>query len=130
MPNKCISCGKIHPDDAPYLLEGCDQCKGKFFFYMRKESLEEVEKDLAKLTKDEVKEMEKDIRSILPEEFEKEELVILDLESIRVVSPGKYKIDVTNLLNQRPIVIRTAPGKYILDLSSLMGKFKKKADFY
>ena len=125
MPNKCISCGKIHPDGADYLLKGCDECGGKFFFYMKEDSLEEVEKDLAHLTKNQIKEMEKDIRSILPDEFEEDKIVILDLESIRVVGPGKYIIDVTNLLNPRPIVIRTAPGKYILDLSSLLGRFGK-----
>lgn len=121
MPNKCTNCGKIHSDDAPYLLEGCDECGSRFFFYVREEALEQIEKEVEKLSKTEIKEIESDIREIAGEE---EETVILDLEAIRVVKPGKYKIDVTNLFNQKPLVIRTGEGRYKLDLSTLV--YRKK----
>ena len=126
MPNKCTRCGKLHADDADYLLQGCDECGSKFFFYFRKEAAEAVEKDVQHLTRQDIVEIEKDIREIVPEKLEEDETVILDLEAVRVIKPGKYKIDVTNLFTQNPIVIRIGPGKYELDLSTLMDKLKSK----
>lgn len=130
MPNKCARCGKIHPDDADYLLRGCDECGSKFFFYVRQEVLDSINRSIEKLTPGEVEEIERDIRDIIePEKIEKDETVVLDLESIRVLKPGKYLIDVANLFTQRPIVIRAGPGRYELDLSVLLSKFKRKPRF-
>jgi len=125
MPNKCTGCGKVHPDDAPYLLKGCDKCGSKFFFYVREDNLKQAEKDIRMLTRKDVKEIEEDVRFIIPEgRIKKDETVVLDVEAIRVIKPGKYKIDVTNLFLQKPIVIRVGSGKYELDLSTLMTKIK------
>ncbi|MBL7160231.1 MAG: hypothetical protein ISS93_00045 [Candidatus Aenigmarchaeota archaeon] len=121
MPNKCTQCGTIHPDTADYLLKGCNECGSRFFFYVKEEALQQLEREVEKLTTTEIKEIEEDVREITGEE---EETVILDLEAIRVLRPGKYAIDVTNLFKQRPLVIRTAEGKYKLDLSTI--SFRKK----
>lgn len=122
MPNKCAQCGKIHADNADYLLRGCDACGSRFFFYVRQEALKEIEKQVETLTKDEIKEIEHDVREIAGEG---QETVILDLEAIRVVSPGKYWIDVTTLFSQKPLVIRTGEGRYNLDLTTLTLRKKK-----
>jgi len=126
MPNKCTMCGKIHPDDAKYLLEGCNQCGNKFFFYVREEHVEQMENDTADLTRTEVKEIEEDVRDIIPEEAKKDETVVLDLEAIRIIKPGKYMIDVTTLFNQRPVVIRVGTGRYEIDLSTIKKKWRDK----
>lgn len=132
MPNKCTKCGKIHADDAPYLLEdGCDNCGSKFFFYVREEALKKAEKDIQKLSVKEIDEIERDIREIVSEvekPVEDDETVILDIEAIHVIKPGKYRIDVTNLFNQRPIVIRVGPGKYEIDLTTMMSHFRRRRD--
>jgi len=125
MPSKCTKCGKIHPDNAPYLLKGCDECGSKFFFYFRKELLPQAERDMSRITNKQMDEIEEDIRKIIPETSSKD-TVVLDLEAIRVIKPGKYKIDVTNLFNQKPLVIRIGPGKYKLDLSLLTSRLSKK----
>lgn len=130
MPNKCARCGKIHPDDADYLLKGCNECGSKFFFYVRQEVMKTVEREIDRLSPKEIEEIERDVRDIIePEHIEKDETVVLDLEAIRVVRPGKYVIDVANLFTQKPIVIRSSPGKYELDLSVLLSRFKKKPQF-
>ena len=125
MPNKCTYCGKIHPDDATYLMTGCDKCGCKFFFYIREENLARAQEDMERFSKAEISEIESDVREILPE-IAREETVVLDIEAIRIVSPGKYEIDVTNLFNQRPIVIKVGAGKYEIDLSTIMQKWKDK----
>ncbi|MBI2675295.1 MAG: hypothetical protein HYX24_02460 [Candidatus Aenigmarchaeota archaeon] len=130
MPNTCAKCGKIHPDDAPYLLNGCDSCGSKFFFFVRQDLIEIVEQERLKLNKQEIETIEKDIREIVEEEEPEEseagqETVILDLEAIRVLKPGKYNIDVTKLFAQKPLVIRLAEGKYRIDLSTVFQRFQK-----
>ena len=126
MPSKCTKCGKVHSDDAPYLLKGCDKCGSKFFFYFREGLMPVAERDINKLNKRQMNEIEHDIRSIIPKDMDNKETVVLDLEAIRVIKPGKYKIDVTNLFNQKPIVIRLGPGKYKLDLSALTSRLAGK----
>jgi predicted nucleic acid-binding Zn-ribbon protein len=126
IPNKCTRCGKIHADDSPYLVTGCDVCGSKFFFYIRQDSLEKAEKEIKELKPKEIDEIEHDIRDIIPRDVDKDETVVLDLEAIRVIKPGKYRIDVSNLFTQRPIVIRVGPGRYELDLTTLMTKFRKR----
>ncbi len=125
MPNKCTMCGKVHPDDAKYLLDGCDKCGSKFFFYVREESLQKAEEGIAKLTKKDIEEIEDDIRHIIPKGVKKDETVILDIEAINIIKPGKYEIDVTNLFTQKPVIIRVGSGKYEIDLSTLLGKWKE-----
>ena len=128
MPNKCTKCGKIHPDEASYLMDGCDVCGNKFFFYIREDMLEKLETEIEKLSRREITEIEKDVRDILPG-LDKSDSVALDLEAIRVMKPGKYLIDITTLFNQKPIVIKVGPGKYKLDLSVLLSGLKKKPEF-
>ena len=128
MPNKCTNCGKIHSDDADYLLSGCDSCGSKFFFYVTSSRIKEAQKDVEKLSKDELKEIELDVREILLDKKIKcgvDDTVILDFEAIRVIAPGKYEIDIVNLFNQRPIVIKVGSGKYEIDISSISEKFMK-----
>jgi len=43
------------------------------------------------------------------------------LESIRVLGPGKYELDVVNLFNKkRPLIYKLEEGKYIVDLASTL----------
>ncbi|RLJ06561.1 MAG: hypothetical protein DRP13_01210 [Candidatus Aenigmatarchaeota archaeon] len=126
MPNKCTVCGKVHPDNAPYLMKGCDVCGNKFFFYVREEELKQAEKDIKKLTKKEIEEIENDIKEILPEAKKTKGSIILDVEAIRVIKPGKYHIDITKLFSQKPIVIRIGEGRYEIDLSTIQAKLKTK----
>ena len=44
--------------------------------------------------------------------------VILDLESVRVLNPGKFEIDIVSLMNRKPIVFKLQEGKYLIDIES------------
>ena len=47
-----------------------------------------------------------------------EERVIQDFESVRIVGPGKFEIDVVNVFRkERPIVYKLEEGTYIVDLA-------------
>jgi len=120
MPNKCVKCGKIHPDDAKYLIDGCDKCGSKFFFFITEEQKNKQNKMADDLSKKQIAEMENDVRSILG--HKKEQLLILSIEAIRILMPGKYELDLVNLFNQKPLVIKIADGKYRIDISDLPKK--------
>ena len=44
------------------------------------------------------------------------EPVILDLETIKVVGPGKYELDLVHLFKGEPLIFKLEDGKYMIDL--------------
>lgn len=115
MPHQCVRCSKVYVDGSKELLEGCS-CGGKFFFYIKKENMKEVEKLTEGLTEDDKKQIEKDVLNIVGVEDEKP--VVLDLESIRVLKPGKYELDLVDLFKGKPLIYKIEDGKYIIDVAS------------
>jgi predicted nucleic acid-binding Zn-ribbon protein len=127
MPHQCTQCGKIYSDVSEEILTGCS-CGTRFFYYIRQERLDEIEQGKTSEVQDTIKELdktdkvkiEKEIREITGVE-EPEIPVILDLESIKVIGPGKFEIDVVNLFNKkRPLIYKLGEGKYIIDLASTL----------
>lgn len=133
MPHQCVHCGKLYPDACPELLAGCT-CGSKFFFYIKKEKYDEIKAGIRneifpviELKTEEKNRMEKDVREIIG--LKEEEPVILDFESIRVLGPGKFQIDIVNLFSKnRPIIYRLEEGKYIIDLASTLKVSKEELD--
>lgn len=123
MPHQCVKCGKMYKDGSEELLKGCSECGGKFFFYIRKEKIEEQKKIRENIKEDDLKRMEEDVRSLMPEE-KHDEPIVLDLETIRVTGPGKYEIDVGSLMRGNPIIIQVGEGKYYIDLFTIMNNKK------
>jgi predicted nucleic acid-binding Zn-ribbon protein len=109
------------PDASKELLEGCSNCQGHFFFFIRKERLAELKQKVPEIAQEEKKKVESDIREIIGI-TEETQPVILDLESIRVLSRGKFEIDIVKLFNKkRPLIYKLEEGKYIIDLASTFG---------
>jgi len=118
MPNQCVHCGKMYEDASEELLKGCE-CGSHFFFFVKKEQLEELQKKTIELEELDKEKVEKDVREMIGLEEEQEVPVILDLESVRVTGPGKFEIDVVNLFSKkRPLIYKLEEGKYIIDLAS------------
>ncbi|MBT6182423.1 hypothetical protein HOI04_00905 [archaeon] len=122
MPHQCVHRSKIIEVGSKEILEGCGKCSGKFFFYIRDEQVEKLrearEVPIPEFdTLDKVR-VEEDVRSILKIEDD-EKPVILDLESVRVLNPGQFEIDIVSLMNRRPIVFKVSEGKYIIDIEGL-----------
>jgi predicted nucleic acid-binding Zn-ribbon protein len=126
MPHQCVKCSRIIPIASKELLEGCQECKSKFFFYVREEQLEKLKEQIIDIPEAEKKQIERDIRKIAG--IEKEDApVILDFESIRVTGEGKFEIDLANLFNQKqPLVYKLEEGKYLIDLGNINSGEKEK----
>jgi len=128
MPHECVKCGKIYGDADKEILSGCS-CGSRFFFYIRKEKYDKLKERSQEvresLSKDQIKEMERDVRALVPKKFKRDETVVLDIETIRMMKPGKYEIDVMELFRGKPIIIKIAEGKYEIDVVSAFESAKK-----
>ncbi len=130
MPHQCVKCGRLFEDASQELLKGCGSCGGKFFFFMKKKDVEQVKEATAKLTEHDKKQLEKDALDLIGEEGGDEgegpeQPVVLDLESIRMLKPGKFEIDLVDIFKGRPLVYKLEDGKYIIDIAS---SFRERKD--
>ena len=123
MPHQCVKCSRIIPAGNEELLNGCESCKGKFFFYIKQEQLDQIKRtSLLEIPEDEKEAVEFDIREMVGITDE-ETPVILDLESIRAIGEGKFEIDVVNLFNKkRPLIYKIEEGKYLIDLATTLNR--------
>ena len=126
MPHQCVSCGEIFDDGSKEILHGCSSCGKKLFFYIKKERFKEMQEEqdkLINLSKDEKQQIEDDVYDILGDDVDVEKPVILDIESIKILSPGKYELDLINLFqSKQPLIYKLEDGKYVIDL---LESFKK-----
>jgi len=125
MPHQCVKCSRLIPMGSRELIEGCAECKGRFFFYIREEQLAKIREEPIEIPEQEKEIIERDIREIAGITNEATP-VILDLESVRVTGDGKFEIDIVNLFNKkRPLIYKLEEGKYIIDLASTLNKSLK-----
>ena len=127
MPHQCVRCGKFYPDGSEELLKGCN-CGGKFFFYVKKNAIEQAKQLTTDLTQEEKQQIELDVKEIMGEEIEDDQPVILDLENIRVSQPGKYEIDLVDLFKGKPLVYKIGQGKYVIDILTTFKKGKAEKE--
>ncbi|OGM01616.1 hypothetical protein A3K72_01550 [Candidatus Woesearchaeota archaeon RBG_13_36_6] len=115
MPHQCVRCNTLYEDGSQEILHGC-KCGGKLFFYIKEERLKELKESTVKLTKQEKKQIENDAFDLVGVAHDTEKPVILDLESIRILKPGKYELDLVQLFKKQPLIYRLEEGKYVIDL--------------
>jgi len=129
MPHQCVRCNTMYEDGATEILKGC-KCGGKLFFYIKKDKLKEVQEKTAKLTDKDKEEIEKDIFDLVGSEIDKSDPVVLDLEAIRVLQPGKYELDLVHLFKKDPLIFKLEEGKYMIDIIETFKQLagKKKED--
>lgn len=117
MPHQCVRCGILYDDGAKEILEGCSKCKSRFFYYMKKHDIEAVQTITSSLTDTEKDQLEKDALELIGEQ-KAEKPIVLDLESVRMLKPGKFEIDLVDLFKGKPLVFKLDEGKYIIDIGA------------
>ena len=55
---------------------------------------------------------------IVQSKLDKDKPVILDIESINILKPGKYELDIVELFKGKPLIYKLEEGKYVIDLAS------------
>lgn len=127
MPHQCVRCNTLYDDGASEIIHGCS-CGGRLFFFIKKEKLEEAKKitENINLTEEDKQQMEKDVFDLVGQDIDSEQPVILDLEAIRVVQPGKYELDLVHLFKGEPLIFKLEDGKYMIDIVQSFKQVKKK----
>ncbi len=126
MPHQCVRCNTFYDDGNEAILKGCS-CGAKLFFFIRKERLEQIQKaaeEAPPVSEEERRQIESDVFDVLGVK-EPDEPVVLDLESVRVLKPGKYEIDLVQLFKGEPLIFKLADGKYIIDIAETFRRLRK-----
>lgn len=150
MPHKCTRCESIFEDGAPVILSGCPSCGWNKFLYVKEEEQQEVRgEDVVSVTGeavqaecndaaidglgagdasalkvireiDEIIGTEKKPASAQEEEGER-------VESVRILGPGSYELNLESLLDRKEIVMAIKEdGTYALHLPSVFKRDKDK----
>jgi len=124
MPHKCTQCGREFEDGSTAILKGCPSCGGKKFLYIREAERhddvlkEKTIEEIARDTGEDVLEVKPDRRNNEIEVFER-------IESIRILSPGSYELNIEKLaLSDDVVVGLEKEGKYVVDILSMARKKK------
>lgn len=127
MPHQCVRCSSFYEDGSKEIIKGC-VCGGKLFFFIKKEKIDEMKKisDQVKLTQKDKEQIEHDVFDLVGSEIDMDDTVVLDLEAIRVLKPGKYELDLVHLFRDKPLIFKLEEGKYMIDLAQSFERFRKK----
>jgi predicted nucleic acid-binding Zn-ribbon protein len=143
MPHKCTRCESIFKDGAAIILNGCPKCGWNKFLYVRDETpapehviksdapactgqispeasnfIKEVDELLGSQDEPKQQELIKEQKVETPKEIGNR------VESIRILSPGQYELNLESLLERKEIVMALKEdGTYVVNLPSV---FKKK----
>ena len=141
MPHKCTRCESLFKDGAAIILNGCPKCGWNKFLYVKDEknpqekpevpvgSIPEAATKFIKEVDDlmgnkaappELKpEVKKDEAQVKPQERGSR------VESVRILSPGSYELNLESLLERDEIVMALKEdGTYIVHLPSVFQKKK------
>lgn len=125
MPHQCVRCGTFYDDGSEKILRGCD-CGGKLFFYVKQSKLDEAKEAIpSDLKPEEREQIEHDVLDMVGE-TDSDSPVVLDFESIKVLEPGKYQLDVVQLFQGQPLVFKLEEGKYVIDIVESFDRLRRK----
>jgi len=128
MPHQCVRCNTFYEDGAEEIIRGCS-CGGKLFFYIKKDKVEEMKNPFQTDLSDKDKhQIEKDVFDIIGQDHDPDSPVILDIEAIKVLQPGKYELDLVHLFRNDPLVYKLEEGKYIIDLTKSFKEIPDKPE--
>ncbi len=142
MPHRCTRCESIFKDGAAIILNGCPKCGWNKFLYVRDQGTAPDSAEKAGIATQStqpippaaskfIKEVDELLGNNTPEQPElkktKEETKSESerVESVRILSPGSYELNLGSLLEREEIVMALKEdGTYIVHLPSIFHKKK------
>lgn len=142
MPHKCTRCESIFDDGASVILSGCPKCGWNKFLYVKEEGPESEEEGIGEEKVEEhtvideshghahVDTIIREIDDIIGPDTHKKSVTEEDgerVESVRILGPGSYELNLDSLLDRKEIVMAIKEdGAYALHLGSVFKKDKEK----
>ncbi len=106
--HKCLRCGKKFEHISEEMLNGCPECGGRFFLYIRDGT------DLSATELVDRLKIEESDEAISQDER---------IESLRIIGTGIYELNLDALMSKKEIVMGLKEnGTYAIHLPSLFGK--------
>lgn len=139
MPHKCTRCEGIFKDGAAIILNGCPKCGWNKFLYVKDEMNQpgvSAEKTGGTLIPPAASQFIKEVDELIgnkpaqPEPKEskvetKSEEVGDRVESVRILSPGSYELNLDSIMKREEIVMALKEdGTYIVHFPSVFQKKK------
>ena len=139
MPHMCTTCGKVYEDASEILLHGCPECGWNKFLYLRDpeeaksptvaEYVKKKEKEIEKHIKEVEKTLKKENRPPEGTLIELEGLSPDDVESVRIIEPGRYELNLNALFEREEIIVALGKnGTYVIHLPSLLKKKQRQEE--
>jgi hypothetical protein len=121
MVHTCAKCGKVYPDSSAEVLVGCSQCGGKKFYFERPDARPK------KRPESRIPPAPTSPPPKPPKKTPPEEITASSVESIRIVAPGTYELNIEKMAQCDDRVVGLgSEGSYAVDLLSMSGTKKKK----
>jgi predicted nucleic acid-binding Zn-ribbon protein len=121
MVHTCAKCGKVYPDSSAEILIGCSQCGGKKFYFERPGAKKKKAIDAKQAP------APGELPAAPAREEPGEEEQGSRVESIRIVAPGTYELNIEKMARSDDRVVGLGrEGSYAVDLLSMSGTKKKK----
>lgn len=142
MPHRCTRCGTIFEDGDSVILSGCPTCGWNKFLYVNKEcegsenqgrpALEEQKLDLESSLDEVVRNIDEALaseqESVKQEPEAERETDEERVESVRILGPGSYELNLDSLLERKELVMAIREeGSYALHLPSVFSQQKEKS---
>ena len=81
-----------------------------------------------KLSKSDKEQIEKDVFDLVGSDIDKDKTIVLDFESIRVLKPGQYELDLVSMFKKDPVIFRLEEGKYMIDIPESFKAVREKRE--
>jgi hypothetical protein len=121
MVHTCAKCGKVFPDSSREILIGCSQCGGKKFYFERPGATRK------KTPAAEQPPVQDALPAAPASEGPEREERGSRVESIRIVAPGTYELNIEKMARSDDRVVGLGrEGSYAVDLLSMSGSKKKR----
>lgn len=107
MYHKCVKCGTMYERASEEILVGCS-CGSKLFYFVKPQSAGKK------------KDPEESECFYESDDDEGREMMIFDIETINVISNGKYELNIDSLMNGRDndgLIYKYGDGKYGIDIN-------------
>lgn len=118
MPHRCTKCNAIYEEGSTIILNGCPKCGNNKFEFLRERGdkrgdVEDID-DLIEKT---------------PAEKRPGKLRPDSVESVRIISPGEYELNLDSLFEKEDIILGLKDGgEYVVPLTSVFDVHRKERE--
>ncbi len=128
MPHKCTKCGHVFDDGSTSVLTGCPSCGANKFLYVKLDKSAHAPHDRSSEQTAHVSQgTDLKERTAMPVDQQGTKVDPSRVESIRILGPGSYEINIPALIERKEIVMALKEdGNYVIHMPSAFNKKRAK----